>query len=270
MLRPFIAAFDGKCLNGITTSEVSAVILKMTQDGVAPSTMKVSIHILAAVFRFAVAEKMIEATPVNLDRLPKIRVGQSERVAFTEAQYQRMLEVSRNAKKYHSFWPSAIIIGWNTGLRKGDVACLEWDKIDFGERIIRVWPKKKEAFNERLTIPMSKELDEHLRALLNNCAYPEHALVLPDMKTWWIEYDSSGKIGYGPELRREFRAIATEAGCPRMVFHCLRHAFVTRLLEADVHPIVIASMTGHSLDQLQNYAHVSLDKKRRALEQASG
>jgi site-specific recombinase XerD len=65
----------------------------------------------------------------------------------------------------------------------------------------------------------------------------------------------------------QFRSLCKGVGIPHS-FHAFRHAFVTRLVNAGVDPLIIGSMTGQSREQIQAYAHVSNEAKCSALAKA--
>jgi hypothetical protein len=64
-----------------------------------------------------------------------------------------------------------------------------------------------------------------------------------------------------------WRTLRQAAGLPGLRFHDLRHAVVTRLLEAGEPDHVVESITGHlSRRMLEHYSHIRLSAKKAALD----
>lgn len=188
--------------------------------------------------------------------LPKIRRAQVRKVPFTTEQYVKVLAYIQRAD-VEPYWHTAVVVAWHTGLRLSDVAAVAWANVDFDAWIVRSYPKKKESLREILYIPIEPELQQLLSRLV------------VEQSTDWVNprfkamYD-----GYRTKLAAEFRTICDACLLPDHSFHSFRHGLVTRLIDAGVDPVTICSITGHSLDQLQEYAHVGIDAKRRAMEKA--
>jgi site-specific recombinase XerC len=76
-------------------------------------------------------------------------------------------------------------------------------------------------------------------------------------------------VGQIPEkrVRCEFLAVTARIGCPEFTrVHDLRHLFSTLTQEANINPILVQEMLGHStLEMTRRYTHLGLDAKRDAL-----
>lgn len=255
----FARHFAGKELASITVPDVATWIHHMLkEEKLRAKTVKERIKITRYVLDFAVRQKVIQSNPLNNKKdLPKIKCQKVERVPFIHSEYLRVAEEARNAQKYHSWWVTAITIGWHTGIRVSDVASLEWEKnVIFGKQWLKVWPKKKANVEECLTIPMDLDLFNHLLALYNN-REDDRPHVLPQM---YFQYYQEPR-----EIDRTFRKICDAVGLHEHTFHSLRHGFVSRLLNNGVDCLIISSLTGQSLSQIKAYAHVSIEAKIAAL-----
>ena len=205
-------------------------------------------------FEWCVEERLVKANPVQLRHLPRFQVEDVEKIPFDEAQYRRVLHVIEQGE-FAPCWKSLCVISWHTGLRLSDACLLRWQSVHFDDRKLVVHPKKRRARNQRLEIPMSAELYEHLLTIRNTGGIED--FVLPEAERLYMR----GVSGLG----RTFRRICDCAGLPDHSFHSWRHGFVTRLINAGVDSLVIASMTGQTLEVIQGYAHVSMQAKRNAL-----
>jgi hypothetical protein len=104
-------------------------------------------------------------------------------------------------------------------------------------------------------------LSDHLAKPYKN--YGESPFVMPEAE-WRYTEDRRGTLSSFKRI-----AIGSRIG-PQYSFHCYRHGLVSRMVNDGISPLVIASITGHSLDQIATYAYVSIDTQRAALNQANG
>lgn len=191
-------------------------------------------------------------------KLPKLVRVPTSKVPISEEQHRHIMAFVRSGRT-KSWWVTACLVGWHTGLRISDIAALRWENINWDEELIRVMPIKTKRFQKFATIPMDEELAGHLLKLRDNPYYASP----------WVIPDMAGYYQADPDLlEKQFKYIVRVAGFPHLHIHCYRHGFVTRLINAGVSPIIIASMTAQSVQQIESYAHVSDQAKREALEKA--
>lgn len=107
---------------------------------------------------------------------------------------------------------------------------------------------------------MERELYDHLLEL-HNKRKVESPFVLPLMCAIYTGPFTQVLVG-------QFRHICDDAGLKEHSFHSFRHGFVSRLVNAGVDPITIGSMTGQTIEQIQEYSHVSPQAKVNALAQS--
>lgn len=208
--------------------------------------------------------KGIRKEPVKFDRLISIPRDKSRATAFTEDQYIKLLEAAaEDDPAISDYWPSAIIIGWNTGLRISDVNGLTWSSVDFKSGVIRLKPQKMRHTDQYVEIPIEPELKAHLEFLYEQRdAVRPSPFVLPTM-VWQAEEHYSDRA-------LEFRRICNKAGIPKNYsFKSFRHAFITRLFNAQADAEIIGSITGQSKHTVYTYVrHISHATKVRAMERA--
>lgn len=261
----FITYFAGKELASLTVADMATWINHMAKvEKLRTKTVKERIKIVRHVLDFAVRQKVIAKNPLKEKAdLPRLKNQKIYRVPFTHSEYLQVLAEAQNAQKHAGWWMTAIMIGWHTGIRVGDVAGLEWqENIIFGKEWIKVWPKKKANVEECLTIPMDPELFSHLLALRNNRdAEEQRPFVLPRMNYLYHQEPR--------EVDRGFRKICDAVGLHEHTFHSFRHGFVSRMLNADVNYLIIQSLTGQSLSQIKAYAHISIEAKISALNKST-
>jgi len=107
------------------------------------------------------------------------------------------------------FW-----FGMYTGMRRGEIVALSWDRVDLERRIFRVEATKT---GEPLELPITRQLaalfERRLAARAGRGATP------------WV-FPSSGGTGHVVELQHLYHRISRAAGT-KFWFHGLRNVFIT-------------------------------------------
>jgi len=71
----------------------------------------------------------------------------------------------------------------------------------------------------------------------------------------------------GGAVKQAFQNARKRAGIEDLRFHDLRHEAVTRLFEKGLHPIEVASISGHKdMRMLQRYTHLEASKLAEKLD----
>ena len=191
-------------------------------------------------------------------RMRRLTVIKKTKSIITLAEHQAILK-EINRKPGTAYWRCAVMLGWHCGLRISDVCMIRWENINWESEAIELTPKKTRRFGKQVTIPMDEELGEFLLKLKAQPYYTS-PFIIPYMAGQYAN-------GYRNVIQKAFCYLTLKAGVDRS-FHCYRHAFVSKLVNAGIEPIVICSMTGQSLNQIADYAHVSVEAQRDALAKA--
>ena len=190
------------------------------------------------------------------DVRPSVRDGQRHG-AFTREQERAILDAARACPVPH--WYEASLIARWTGLRKHDVALLEWKAVDFEKGVIRTDPIKTQGYDISVEVPMVAEL----RAALERLPRKGRRYVLPDFAA---AYPKSPQ-------KYEFSSVLAAAKIedPTLTFHSWRHTFRTRLAEAGISTDLTKRLGGWTQDAtVQRYDHADKTEEiRRALESTS-
>lgn len=206
---------------------------------------------LCGFFNWCVEQGVVKTNPVG--KVRNLTPGPTDRSVFTTEQYHA---VRCLAQAEQSYWATAIVIGYHTGLRLSDVALMKWTQVNFGAESITVTPLKTKRLGKTVEIPMSKELFKCLAE--QRLAYDEVEYVSRPMATHYL-FDQH------KTLSMQFHRLVGRAGVTGVSFHSLRHGFVTRLLENGVSAELISTMTAQTVDQVMAYSHVGLAAKRKAM-----
>jgi integrase len=144
-----------------------------------------------------------------------------------------------------------VILAINTGMRRGELFNLTWEKVDFTRNVIYVSNTKS---RKDRVVPMNQTVrDELIR--MSEQADGEFVFV-------------SKRTGLNlTETKKGFNAACQDAGIKNFRFHDLRHTAGTRLADAGADAFTIKEILGHSSIQTSAiYVHATDEGKRRAVE----
>jgi integrase len=149
-----------------------------------------------------------------------------------------------------------------TGMRRGEILSLTWDKVDMESRFIRLEAADTKDKEPR-SVPICDELFEILRTV-PRALHDEHVFLykgqpINDIRTGLKEACKTVGIPYGRFVKGGF------------VFHDLRHTFNTYMRKAGVPESVIMEITGHSTREMfDRYNTIDHEDKTQAVRQLQG
>ncbi len=157
-----------------------------------------------------------------------------------------------------------IITGYYTGMRRGEIMNLTWDRVDLANRMIRLEvedTKDREARN----IPICDELYQVLKSLPNR---------IQKAGTSNRVFQYKGKPIKG-DIRDSLKDACEKAGIiygrfkkGGFIFHDLRHTFNTNMRKAGVAESVIMEITGHSSRSMfDRYNTIDDEDTKKAITQ---
>lgn len=193
---------------------------------------------LKSFFRFCAARAYRADNPADLLRvkLNQLTVEQKEhavRVPITPREYRHIMANTSG------FWRCATALAYWTGLRLSDICCLEWSSILANEVV--VWTRKGES---RVALPLNHAL------IGGGDLFPVLMEIMTDRRDATYAFPEQRREYLDVKKRAKFSMyygrILTRLGIEGKSFHCLRHAFATRLDEAKVSITDIGRLMGHA------------------------
>ncbi|WP_278602809.1 tyrosine-type recombinase/integrase [Alistipes indistinctus] len=168
-----------------------------------------------------------------------------------------------------------VLLALCTGMRIGEVCALQWEDVDFTQRIITVRhtvgriyncelktterihtsPKTKNSCRE---IPISKQLFQSLKTVRKQSQSPYVVGISTQSKE--------------PRSYRDyFSRLLKRLNIPHLVFHGLRHTFATRCIESQCDYKTVSVILGHSnvATTLNLYVHPNLSQKKKCIDRMS-
>jgi integrase len=157
-----------------------------------------------------------------------------------------------------------------TGMRRGNILGLTWDRVDLKERCIFV-PGEMTKNGADLNVPITESLAAVLRQVRNDQLQAHLARGRkgkPPENVFTYDKNINGRMESKPiaDPKRAFRAACRRAKIDDVRFHDLRHTFATHLRNAEVDMHLIGSILGHSWTNMtQRYAHENWQAKKDAI-----
>jgi integrase len=261
VIRDFIASLGNRAnlaLSHVTPKDFLTYRNSITKTGKTSRTANLSVKVVSAAFNAAFRQHIIESNPATaLESLP---VNAEEKGTFTAGQVSKLLRAAEGD------WKGAILLGFYTGARLGDVANMRWSTIDLEERVIRFTPSKTK---KPVTIPLHPDLEREL--------FEKPGIGKASLFPSLAGKGTGGKHG----LSGRFAAIMEKAGIEGKIsrhaegggratsnlsFHSLRHSFNSAMANAGVSQEIRQKLAGHASAEMNaHYTHHELAPLRAAI-----
>jgi len=218
-------------------------------DFVKPQTVNYELTCLHHFFRYALEMKYIQENPTQ--DIKKIRKPQRKAPRFlTKEEIERLLDkCTPNIKK-------TVKILINTGMRWGELQNLEWDDVDWNEKVIHI--RVKEDWSPKggeRKIPMNDAASNILRSII-----PE------SIQTGWVFTTRTGSQIRHSHTWEKFKKACEKAGLDNVTLHTLRHTFASHLVMAGVDLATVSKLLGHKdISTTMIYSHLSPGDLRQAV-----
>jgi len=255
----------------LTAVAISEFALGKLQNGrkdggeLAPKTVRDILSVLKGILDFAVSEKLIE----NSVAITYPKHCQKSMRVFSRSEQS---ELERVLLENITIYKIGILLCLYTGLRIGEVCGLQWkdfspgfDKLSIRRSVRRI-AVKGENSKTRLVIdiPKSKSsvrdipIPNFLSSMLSNFPRKGDTYFLSTFENHLMEPRT---------MQNHFKRIIKAAGILDANFHCLRHTFSTRCIEANVDVKSLSELLGHASVNitLNRYVHSSFEQKRESI-----
>jgi len=231
--------------------------VKGRSEVLAPGSVEVVYRWVAAIFKAAVGDQLIGASPCNRIALPKREDG--EGVPLTTAQVQQMADACPD--RYRAL----VVLGAGTGLRQGECFGLSVDRVDFLHRQVRVNrqligakvgvpefgpPKSKAGFR---TVPLPDVVSTVLAGHLAQYPTGPSDLIFTSSYGTPLRRNSAGEMWHRAAGKAELPEWAT--------FHDLRHFYASLLISRGCSVKTVQRRLGHqsAMETLDTYGHLGKD-----------
>lgn len=285
--------FGDMPLPDITSEQLSAFFLSKQASALSHSTV-LGIYVTAnQLFEMAYMADTISRNPLDKVKRPRQRKDDKQRSDPPRFTQEEVKYIKECLKREPLKWQALIYTLLGTGMRRGEVCALTWEKIDFTNMTITVdgslgyTPErgiyrempKTEAGNR--IIPLTGEVADVLRrykaeqvaAVSRRAARLKKEHKPLDFKKAAVpNYLFTVKGGSDPifpdTVNRYFSRFSEEYGIEDFHPHKLRHTAISIMLENGISVVVVAAIAGHDDPNVthKTYAHASTDGMRAAID----
>ncbi len=147
-------------------------------------------------------------------------------------------DVKATVEADNPYLKAVILLGLDSGLRRGEILTLDWKDIDFEAGIITILGTHTKTQRTR-SVPMTNRTKAELLSLAT--------------------FDTSGKVFPFNDFKRSWATAVKVAKIDGLHFHDLRRTFVTRLQSGGVSIGIAAELAGHSRLETTQKHYTSTD-----------
>jgi len=211
-----------------------------------PATVNRYIATLSHMFTKAAQWNMVEEAALKQIRNVKMLPENNRRLRYLSKE-----ECTRLVNSCAPHLRPVVITALNTGMRRGEILGLTWDRVDLQNSLILLDITKN---GERREIPINSTLRETFKGLVRRLDNPH------------VFYDpATGKRLQ--DVKRSFSTALRRAKILDFHFHDLRHTFASHAVMAGVDLTTLKELLGHkTLTMTLRYSHLAPGHKVAAVE----
>ncbi len=244
-LLPF---FGSKPMDSITIFDVDTLTAKLQKNGHNAKGINVIFGVLRGIVNSALRDDLLEKDPLRHYRA--LKEPPRGDVFLTKEEIQLLLDANRNEECF-----GTLLLALNTGMRKGELAGLCWDSINFDNRLLEIKRSRDihglvdrlKTFSSRRYVPMNSILYLYLSELKKNASGD---LILVNKK---------GEPISSHHTYRWFKEALVRAGIDKKIrFHDLRHTYASQFMMNGGNLYDLQKILGHTDSKMtQRYAHLA-------------
>lgn len=234
-------------------------------EKLAPATIRRYLTILQSIMTMAWKQEYIQSNPADTRKLEISKIVTPEVEAFTNEEIAEILKMAQLEPIHiHAVIATAIY----TGARRGEIAGLKWDDIDFEKRTMYIRRSVVKLVGREPEIKLPKTISS-----IRQMAIPQALCdVLQELKKeqdrkkallgekWHEEgflfTDWCGHVMHPHTPTKQFDKFLKKYGFRHLKFHGLRHSSATYLLSNGCDIKTVSKRLGHtSIDTTNIYVH---------------
>jgi integrase len=246
-LKRWGRAFGKRLASEVVPGHVEDFRRELQALGLTAGTINRHTATLKALYNLAIRDRLLENNPVAKGRIRKLQEnGERDRVL---SQDEEVLIVPA----LQPMDRAAFIVSLYGGLRRSETLNLERSDIDFDAGTGKLRKTKAGKVQE---FPMTPKVVE---ALQFACSQHDSEFVFPNE-------EGTGPMS-GDRLLDRLKEVCAQLGLKDgILWHTLRHTFVTRMMRGGVDPDIVKHSARHSsLSVTERYSHTTRDAVRAAM-----
>jgi integrase len=241
-----LPAFGKQKLHKLTALEIEHLYSAMLDDGLSPSTVRVTHTVLGSAIRRAVSLKLIQTNVANDVQLPRQDTPEVE--VFTPEEVSRILAVAE-CDRLNAIY----VLALTTGARQGELLGLQVQDCDPAAGTLAIC---RTLYNGAVGTPKSKQGKRTIVLPKQAKNALEWHIVANACNPWTFTTDNGNTLPSTHFLRGYWHPLLKKADIPYRNFHTYRHTVASTLLGQDLPIPAIARYLGHTPQTLmRTYAH---------------
>ena len=250
---------DGLSLGAVDTDLIRDWMESLMDRGNNASTINKKLSALRSFFRFALKRGLVEKDPAHA--LAGLKKSKPLPQFLREGEMDRLLDGMEWGENYKDVRArTLLLLLYETGLRRSELAGLNDGDIDFGVCQLKVTGKR----NKQRIVPFGAELAEALKGYMDvrneQLRLDGDALFLNDKG-----HRMTGQQVYAIVRKHLTGATSLKKRSP----HVLRHTFATAMLNNGAGLESIKNLLGHeSVSTTEIYAHTTFEQLKRVYKEA--
>ena len=242
-------------LNELKLHHADELIKQLVEAGHNPRGVNLILGLLKRITIEATRENRIEKNPFLY--LKDLKETIASDVYMSSDEIHSILNMS-----YGTLFHSMFLVAVNTGMRRGEIAGLCWDKVNFGNNLIEIarlrdrngLSNRTKTVKSKRFIPMNITVREHLAELKESSRYESD-------KNGLVFIYEDGTPFDVDHLYRDFRKFQKKLKIMERDyyrFHDVRHTFASHFMMNNGNIYDLQKILGHtSLEMTQRYAHLA-------------
>ena len=244
-VKEFNMFIKNKIINTLTQRDINNYFIYLNKKD-KPSSVNIKMIRLSVLFRFALDSEFINKSFV----FERIKVHQKEKEFLSFQEYNKILQNCKNIDLQ-----DIIDITVNTGLRISEATSLQWEDVDFDNRILIIG---------RSFITKTKKIRD---VPLNDSSY-NILLKRFYIKTNDFIFTHKGERWSNSTLQIAFKKLVKNLiPYKSLSFHNLRHSFASNMIKAGCDVIEVAKLLGHeNVASTMVYTHIPTNALRHCVD----
>lgn len=244
-------------LSQIAREHADQLVTRLRETNHNPVGTNLVVGVLKQVMSEAFRQERIDKYPFS--DYGKLKEPKRADHYMSAEEIQKFLEVNRDDPHYWLF-----VVAINTGMRRGELAGLCWDRVDFESGYIHITrlrdrdglADRTKTRNSQRRIPMSDVVRHALMELKTRAWHPEFVFCMSYGKpfdaghVYWYFARAQKKAGLANHYR----------------FHDLRHTFASHFVMNGGSLYDLQKLLGHArFEETQRYAHLTPEHLKKAI-----
>lgn len=252
----FVPIFKNKMLKDFVLNDGESLLNTLLSQGHNAGGVNKILALFKSIFNYAEKTNYIVKSPFKA--LSPLKEPSKKTQFWTMDDACYYLSNNKDHKLYE-----IVFVALNTGMRRGELCGLTWDKIDFTRKLIEVssildrhgYRNRTKSGKSRL-VPINTELKSFLIKMKNKS------------KSDFLFVDKNQEVINPHHINRTFQKSQKDIGLSNQIrFHDLRHTFASHFMMNSGSPYELQKILGHhDFSMTEIYAHLSPEHLANATE----